>query len=477
MKNKIFAIVLANFMMISGCSLAPSYEVPKQAIPENFKESEPWQLAQPSDQQLRGDWWQLFNDANLNSLEDRINSSNQDLAVAYARYQQSKSYEVQASASLYPTIQGFAGVTGNRQSDDRPLRGSDQPDTYGANTIGLAASYELDLWDRVHNIVAASKASLQASAAELESVRLALHANLASYYIELRGLDARIQLLNVTLESYRRQSELIENRFKGGIASAQDVSRSQTQFQEAKTKVADVVASRGLLEHAIAVLVGEPASSFSIAPLTGNITQPEIPLGLPSTLLQRRPDIASAERRVAAADADIGVARAAFFPSITLGVDSGFQNTGGLGLLALPNSFWSIGPTALLTLFDAGKREAEVKRARAYTDETAAQYRATVLSAFKEVEDNLILLKQLRDEQVGEQAAALSAQRSFDIAMNRYREGIVNYLDVIDAEEALLRTKATSLDINTRSLNATVGLIRAIGGGWNGQLDPAITKK
>lgn len=477
MKKTCLALVLVELLAVAGCSLAPTYEVPHQAVPNNYKETGPWQIAKPSDQLIRGDWWQLLNDQTLNSLEDRINGSNQDLAAAFARYNESKAYEAEANSAMYPTVQGVASFSRNRQSDNRPLRGNNQPDYYGANTIGFSASYELDLWDRVHNLVTAGKAAMQASAADLESIRLALHANMASDYLELRGLDAEAELLNETVDSYHRQLTLVENRYQGGIASAQEVARAQTQLEEAQTKVADIIARRALLEHAIAVLVGEPASTFSIATSATQITLPEIPVGVPSTLLQRRPDIAAAERRVAEANAEIGIARAAFFPSITLGLVGGFQNTGGLNLLSLPNSIWSIGPAALLTIFDAGRREAEVTQARARTDETAAQYRGTVLRAFKEVEDNLALLRQLHKEQSSEQAAVTSAQRSLDLAMNLYREGAVSYLEVIDAEEAALRTKQTSLNITTRSLQASIGLIRALGGGWTENSDQVTTKK
>jgi NodT family efflux transporter outer membrane factor (OMF) lipoprotein len=468
MRKTCFALAAAQVLALAGCASAPPYETPKMAVPDQYKETGPWQLAKPSDQMLRGDWWKLLNDPVLDGLEERINVSNQDLASAFARYNASKAIEAETDSAMYPTVQGLAGITRNRQSDDRPLRGSHQPDYYWANTIGFSASYELDLWGRVNSLVTAGTAATQASAADLESVRLALHANLASEYLTLRGLDAELQLLKDTVEAYRRQLTLIQNRFQGGIASAQQVARAQTQLQEAQTKVADIVAQRAVIEHAIAVLVGEPASTFSISGATAPIAQPEIPLGLPSTLLQRRPDIAAAERRVAETNAEVGIARAAFFPNIILGLQGGFQNTGGLNLLSLPNSFWSIGPAAVMTLFDAGRRKAEVERAKARTDEAAAQYRATVLRAFKEVEDNLALLRQLRDEQSTEQAAVASAEKSLELAMNRYREGVVSYLEVIDAEEAVLRTKRTSLDIATRSLQASVGLIRAIGGGWTG---------
>lgn len=473
MRKTRIALALAQLLAMAGCSLAPPYEVPKQSIPAAFKESGPWKIAAPADQILRGDWWKLFDDATLDSLERQVDSSSQDLAAAYARYREASAYEQEASSALYPTVQAFGSLTRNRQSDDRPLRSSHQPDYYGANTIGIGASYELDLWDRVHNLVATGKALSQASAADLESVRLALHVDLAAAYVRLRQLDSEIRLLNDTVASYRRQLTLIQNRFQGGIASAQDVARAQTQLEEAQTQVADSIAKRALLEHAIAALIGEPASTFSIAEATPTIATPRVPVGVPSTLLQRRPDIAAAERRVAASNAEIGVARAAFFPSITLGLQGGLQNTGALSLLALSNSFWSVGPAAALTLFDAGRRQAEVDRARAVMDETAARYRATVLQAFKEVEDNLAWLRQLQQEAASEQAAVTSAQKTRDLAMNRYREGAVSFLEVIVAEEAALRTERAALDINTRTLLASIGLIQALGGGWDGNLTPS----
>jgi NodT family efflux transporter outer membrane factor (OMF) lipoprotein len=468
------ALALAQLLGVAGCSLAPAYVVPHQAVPSNYKGAGLWKMATPSDQLLRGDWWQLLKDPTLNSLEERVNDSNPDLAAALDRYNESKAYENEANSAMYPTAQGIGAVSRNRQSDNRPLRGSNQPDVYGANTLGLSANYELDLWGRVRNLVTFGKATMQASAAELESTRLALHASLASDYLELRGLDSRTQLLTETMNSYRSRLAFIENRYKGGIASARDVARAQAQLEEAQTDVADVMARRSLLEHAIAALVGEPASTFSIASSTEAISQPEIPVSVPSTLLQRRPDISAAERRVAAANAEIGIARSAFFPSINLGLLGGYQNTGEANLLTAPNTFWSIGPTALLTLFDAGRRDAEVERARARTDEAAAQYRATVLRAFKEVEDNLTLLRQLHEEESSEQAAAASAQRSYDLSMNRYRKGAVSYLEVIDAEDAVLQIKRSSLDIRTRSLLASIGLIRSLGGGWNGNPDTPV---
>jgi NodT family efflux transporter outer membrane factor (OMF) lipoprotein len=453
---------------LAGCASAPPYQQPAMAIPAAFKESGPWKVATPSDQLMRGDWWTIYQDSVLNALEARVDQSNQNLVVAFERYRQAMAYAQSAESATMPSVQAGGALTRNRQSDDRPLRGSNQPDVYGANTLGIGLSYEADLWGRVSSLVAEGKALEQAGAAELASVRLALHADLAKNYFEMRALDQSQQLLTETVEIYRKQSELIGNRFKGGIASAKDVDRAQTQWQEAQAKLSNVVARRALYEHAIAELVGEPASTFSIPVDQISSTVPEVPVSLPSTLLQRRPDIAAAERRVAAANAEVGIAHAAYFPSILLGLSGGFQNTGGLGLLALSNSFWSIGPAAVLTLLDGGKRDADMMKAKAHLGEMAAQYRETVLRSFQEVEDRLVLLRQYQVQFMQEQAALEAAQRNYDQAMHRYRGGIVSYLEVIDADDTLLRTRQAVLELHAQQLVENVGLVRAMGGGWQG---------
>lgn len=467
-KARLSLAVAGALVALAGCSLAPEYKIPETAVPTAFKEAGPWQTAIPADRQPRGEWWQQFGDKTLDELERRIDKSNLDLAVAVARYDAAQAFAAQANAGLYPEIDAIGSATRNRQSEGRPLRGSGQPNVYNNYAVGLGLNYEIDLWGRVRNEVTAGKALAQASAADLESVRLGLQAELAGNYFRLRGLDAEAKLLADTVEAYSRQLELTNNRHKEGIVSGLDVSRAQTQLEEVRAEVYDNAARRALLEHAIAALVGEAASSFSIAPVVAEIAQPGVPLGLPSTLLQRRPDIAAAERRVAAANAEIGVARAAFFPSISLGASGGYQNTVSAGLLTAPNTFWSIGPAALLAIFDAGRREALVAEAKAKTDESAAQYRGTVLQAFREVEDNLALLRHLSEQKAAESAAVKAAEHTHELAMNRYREGAVNYLEVVDAEAAKLRTERAALDIDTRGLLATVGLIRALGGGWSG---------
>ncbi|MDE2420252.1 MAG: efflux transporter outer membrane subunit [Gammaproteobacteria bacterium] len=453
---------------ISGCSLAPTYHVPVTPLPPStYKELGEWQPANPSDQLVRGQWWQLYHDATLTDLETHLNQSNPDLAAALARYDSARAYVAQAEAGQYPRISAGVNGTRNRQSDNRPLRGSNQPNVYDANTADIEVNYELDFWGRVRNQVIAGKANAQASAADLESMRLSLQAELANDYFKIRGLDAQEKLISDTVAVYQRALYLTKTRHDGGITSGLDVSRAQTQFQTTVALLQEIAAQRALYEHAIASLVGEPASTFTLTPLVMNFTPPLVPVGVPATLLQRRPDIASAERHTAAANAEIGVARAAYYPNLTLTALGGYQNTGQTGWLTAPNTFWSIGPSALLTLFDAGRHKAEVAEARARLEEAGANYRSVVLKAFQQVEDNLSQLSILKQESDNENAAVSSANHTLDLAMIRYREGIVNYLDVVTAQTAVLQAQRTALDINTRQLEASVGLIRALGGGWS----------
>ncbi len=461
-------IGLLGLNTISGCSLAPAYHVPVTPLPPSaYKGLGDWQPANPSDQLVRGQWWQLYHDGTLTDLETRLNQANPDLAAALARYDNARAYVSQAEAGQYPRISAGVNGTRNRQSDNRPLRGSNQPDVYDADTAGVEVDYELDFWGRVRNQVVAGKANAQASAADLESMRLSLQAELADSYFKIRGLDAQEKLLSDTVAAYQRALDLTKKRHDGGIASGLDVSRAQTQYQTTLALLTDIAAQRALYEHAIGSLVGESASTFTLAPAVMNFTPPNIPVGLPSTLLQRRPDIAAAERRAAAANAEIGVARAAYYPNLTLTALGGYQNTGAAGWLSAPNTFWSIGPSALLTLFDAGLHKAQVAEARARLDEAGANYRSVVLKGFQQVEDNLSQLNLLKQESDNENAAVTAASRTLDLAMIRYREGIVNYLDVVTAQAAVLQAQRTALDINTRQLVASVGLIRGLGGGWS----------
>lgn len=458
-------------LALAGCSLAPTYSVPQVATPTAFKEQATgvWQPAAPAETLQRGRWWELYSDDGLNSLEQRIDSDNPSLAAALSRYTQARALAAQAHASLFPTLTAGGLATNDRQSDNRPLRSASQPSNYSDQVLGASASYELDLWGRVRNEAMASTANAQAIAADTESISLSLHAELANDYIELCGLDAEIKLLSDTVTAYHRALELTETRHDGGIASGLDVSRAQTQLDTTQAQLTDRRSRRALLEHAIASLVGTPASQFSFPPADFDFKMPGIPVGLPSTLLERRPDIAAAERRAAATNAQIGVARAAYFPRLNLLAAGGFEDDSNGEWLAAPNRFWLIGPQAVLTLFDAGRRSAEVTRARAQFAETADRYRATVLNAFQEVEDQLSLLNLLSQEMIEQNAATVAAEHTVDLALNRYREGAVNYLEVVVAQTAALQAERATLSLRTQRLQASVRLVRALGGGWSVQ--------
>lgn len=451
---------------ISGCSLAPAYEPPKVASPATYKETGPWQTGAPADRLPRGAWWQVFGDQTLDNLEQQAAVANPNLAAAMAHYDVERAILAQARSSLFPDIFMGGSETRNRQSDNRPLRGANQPDVYDADTLGLGADYEVDLWGQVRSAVDAGTAETQAAAADLAAVRLSLQAQLAVDYIDLRGLDAETKLLSDTVTVYAKALQLVQYRHAGGIASGLDVGRAQTQLESAKAAALDVAAQRALYEHAIAVLVGESASGFSLPPSTAELTIPHLPAGVPSTLLQRRPDIAAAERRMAAANAEIGVARASFFPVIDIDAAGGYQNTDVSNWLTSPNKYWSIGPSFLLNLFDAGYREAEVGEAKARFVEQSADYRILILTAFREVEDNLALLNDLAQESLEQQAAIDAADQTETLSLDRYREGTVNYLDVVTAQAVALQADSAGLNLTTRRLQASVGLIRALGGGW-----------
>lgn len=464
----VFFASLAASLALSACSLAPAYHAPSlPPVPDSFKEAgAEWKAAAPADQQSRGNWWTVYSDSTLDQLEIRLDTESPSLAAALARYDTARAFESQLNAGLFPQLGALANPTRNRQSDNRPLRGTHQPNEYDADTVAVGLSYDFDLWGRIRNEVRAGHALSQAAQADLAAAKLSLEARLADDYVRLRGYDRQTAILQDTLKAYTRALTLTENRHGGGIASGLDVSRAQTQLHDAQAQVTDVQAQRALTEHAIASLIGEPASSFSIAPVDIALDVPVTPPGVPSGLLERRPDIAAAERRVYAANAGIGVTRAAFFPDISLSAAYGFQDTGAGNLLTLGNRFWSVGPLSVLPLFDAGLRQAKVNQAKAEFDDASAQYRQTVLDAFRQVEDDLVLLRDLSTEMEQENQAVASAQQTMTIATNRYREGIVNYLDVVTAQTAALSAQRTAETIRTRRLQASVDLIRALGGGW-----------
>ncbi len=460
-----FIAMLAICALTAGCDLAPHYHEPVTAIPVSYAEAQGWARAVPADALPRGAWWSIYHDPVLDSLERRIDSANPDLAAELATLDQARALAAEAEAGLFPDI-GIGGhISANRQSNRRPLRGRDQPNQYLDNAIDTQATYEIDFWDKAANAVKAGNAAAAATAADVETLRLSLHAELATDYFNLRGLDALAALLDRTVDTYQQALTLTQNRFAGRIASGMDVSRAATQLSDARAQRSDIAARRALAVHAIAVLVGVPPAAFAIAPAPVLVRVPQLDAGAPATLLQRRADIASAERLVAASNAEIGVTRAAFYPNISLNAVVGLQDT-GFNMFNLPDSFWSVGPGLTLPLFEGGLRHAEVNAAVASYRQAVAAYKATVLDAFSDVEDQLALLRWLGDEQRNEDAAVASAKQTLTMAMNLYRDGATTFLDVVTAQTAELLAERNALDIRTRRVVASVTLIRAMGGGW-----------
>jgi multidrug efflux system outer membrane protein len=467
-------LVLMLASALAACNLAPRYAPPVVTISTSYKEGGPWTTAQPGDTLPKGAWWMLFADPVLDSFEKRVDSANPTLAGALAAYDQARALAAEASAAFLPTLTTQGSLTDNRQSDNRPLRGGGQPDEYAANTLGGQIDYEFDFWGRIRNLVSAGRAEAQATAADLVTARLGLQVELADDYLDLRGRDAQIQLLRNTVAAYQRAADLTVARHNGGVASGLDVSRAKAQLASARAQISDVAASRALYEHAIASLVGQPSSSFAIAPAALKLPIPDIPAGLPSTLVQRRPDIAAAERRAYAANRQIGVAKAAYFPTISLDAEGGFQNTGGQNLLIAPNTFWTIGPQLALTLFDGGRRRAVVAALRAAFLLASANYRATVLAAFQQVEDQLAQAHHLGAEADDEADAVRQSQTTTRLSLVRYREGATNYLDVVTAQTAELQAEQTALALETRRQQTSVNLVRALGGGWTNAELPSL---
>jgi NodT family efflux transporter outer membrane factor (OMF) lipoprotein len=455
--------------VLTACSFAPVYKTPASVPPAgNYKESQDWQAAQPLDGQNRGPWWALFQDPQLDALEARVGDANQDLKAAFARLEQARAVTRIARADLFPTLSAAAGAARSRTSVNSP---NFPP---GANPVGnnfnLQAdfSYELDLWGRVRNAVSSAKSSQQASAADLATLDLSIHAELATDYFALRAEDAQQLLLDKTVADYEHSLKLTQNLYNGGGTALADVAQAQAQLETARTQAADVRLQRAQSEHALAVLLGQNPSAFhtGLNPLPAESEPPAIDPGLPSTLLERRPDVAAGERRVAAANAQIGVARAAYFPVFSLAAAAGFDSTNSSTWLNAPSRLWSVGPSAVLTVFDAGRHRAQTAQARAVYDEQVADYRSTVLTAYQEVEDNLAALRQLQQESVSETAAVKATATALTQAQYRYKAGLVTYIEVSIAETAALQAQQSNLTIELRRMNASVLLVKALGGGW-----------
>ncbi len=453
-------------LLLGACSLAPPLKTPVVPTTNAYKEMGPWTRAEPADRLARDNWWTLYDSAELDALQKRLIDGNPTLAAALADYAQARALADQARAGLFPTLGLTAGVAQIRDSLDRPLRLPTGPTYYDTNSLGGSVSYELDLWGQIRNEVAAGNANAAASAADLENARLSLIAQLVEDYIQLRSLDRDSWILDETVKAYARAVGLTQQRHDAGIAPGLDVSQAQTQLNAARSQAAQTLAQRALMEHAIAALLGVSASRFSIKPEIVEITLPQVPTGVPATLLQRRPDIAGAQRRMMAANAGIGVARAAYFPSLTLGAQAGFESQAFSNWLSAPSAFWAIGPNALLSVFDGGLRRAQVAQARAEFDASAAYYRSTVVGAFQQVEDSLAALNHYHDASVDEKAAVDAAQRTLEFSLTLYKQGATDYLTVVTSQTALLQAQLQALNLDTLQLTASVDLIRALGGGW-----------
>ena len=450
-------------LTLAGCMVGPDYVRPTAPESATFKEAAGWKVAQPRDDAPRGPWWEAFDDPDLNGLASQVEVSNQTVAAAAARVREAQAATQATRAQLFPTITGNA--TALRTSRNTTTTGGQGvTNNYNAS---LDLGWELDLWGKIRRSIEANDAAAQASAADLAGATLSLQALLAQDYLLLRVQDAEIQLLRDTVAAYERSLLLTQNQYKAGIVARGDVAQAEAQLASTKAQLLDATVQRAQFEHAIAVLVGKPPSDLSIAPRPMNTVFPQIPVSLPSELLERRPDIAAAERRTATANAQIGVAQAAFYPSLSLGATGGVQSSVIGDLLSLPARYWSIGPAIAQTIFDAGLRQAQKAQAIAVWDETVATYRATVLGGFQDVEDNLAALSILEQEAAVQDDAVKAARESVAIATNQYKAGTTSYITVVVLQAAALNNERTALAILGRRLTASVGLIKALGGGWD----------
>jgi NodT family efflux transporter outer membrane factor (OMF) lipoprotein len=460
-------LAIAAFQL-SGCEVGPKYHPPAVQAPPSYKEVGNWKPAQPNDQNLGGTWWTIFQDPLLDALELQINVSNQNLKAADAQYQQARAVLRYDRADYYPTVTAGPSATRTRVSNNRPpLSSTFDGITYNDFVLPFDFSYQADVWGRVRRTVESYRELAQASAADLATVNLSMHADLALDYFQARSLDAQEQLLNSTVTQYEQALKLTDSRFKGGTASEVEVQQAKTQLRTVQAAAIDVGVLRAQYEHAVAILIGKPPAEFSLPPLPLTAPPPHIPLGLPSELLERRPDIAAAERRVAAANAQIGVAESAYYPLINLGASGGFESSSITTLLTGPSGLWSVGVSGVVTVFDVGRRRALTDQARAAYDDQVAAYRQNVLTGFQQVEDNLAAVRILEDEAKVQDEAVVAAQRSLELSIKRYKGGVTSYLEVITAQNAALTDEVTAVNILGRRMANTVLLIQVLGGGWD----------
>jgi len=457
--------------LAAACAVGPTYKKPQAEVPPAFKEPPPgdWKSAQPRDTALRGNWWEIFGDPQLNALEEQVAAANQTLAQAEAQFRAARAAVQEVRAGLFPTVTAGASATVSRTSPSRaPV--TSQASRSGTTTVyqvPVDVSWEADIWGRVRRQIEANVAAAQASAADVAAVRLSLEAELAADYFQLHGLDEQRRLLDTTVADYEKALHITTLRHDQGVSSGADVAEAQTQLETTRAQAIDLGVDRAALEHAIAILTGKPPAGLTIAAAPIAVPPPVVPTELPSELLERRPDVAAAERRVAAANAQIGVAKAAYFPSLTLSGSGGFASSRLANLLSLPNRFWSLGAELAATIFDAGRRGAVAAQAEASYDATVAAYRETVLTAFQGVEDNLAALRILSEESTQQASAAAAAERSLNLARTRYSGGITSYLEVLTAENAALANQRATVDVRIRQMIGRVNLVKALGGGWS----------
>jgi NodT family efflux transporter outer membrane factor (OMF) lipoprotein len=452
-------VLLCAVALLVACKAGPDYRKPEVSAPAGFKEAgEAWKQAEPRDEVDRGRWWEIFRDTELGALIERVDISNQSLRAAEAQLRQAQAVAAASRANLFPSLDLKASVTRSRS----PGAG-----TQTNRSVSVDASWDADLWGRLRRALESDQAAVQASAGDLAAARLSLQAQLATSYFQLRMLDTQRKLLEDTVQAFQKSLTLTENRYRAGVGARADVIQADTQLKSTLAQAIDIGVQRSQLEHSIALLVGVAPAEFSIPPQPSYVAElPVIPTGLPSALLERRPDVAAAERRVAAANAEVGVATAAFFPSLTLSGAFGFRSSGAAQWLSAPSRFWSLGPALAMALFDAGLRKAQTEQAVAAYDATVANYRQTALTSFKEVEDNLAAVRILEEESKLQADAVESARLSVQLTTNQYKAGTTSYLSVVQVQATWLANERTAVGIVGERLAATIALIKALGGGW-----------
>ncbi|OBZ23356.1 RND transporter [Pseudomonas protegens] len=465
-------------LLLSACAIGPDYQRPQVAEPVHYKEAEGWRQANPSDALARGAWWELYGDAQLNGLIDKLNSSNQSVAQAEAQFRQARALVRSSRGSFFPSVDLSAGKTRASQgtgSSSSALSSSSSGirDTYNTQ---LGVSWEADVWGKLRRDLEANEASAEASFADLAAMRLSQQSELAQNYLQLRVIDEQKRLLEATVAAYQRSLTMTQNQYQAGVSGKDAVAQAQTQLKSTQADLIDLIWQRAQFENAIAVLIGVPPAEFNLGESKTIPVLPQVPLGVPSQLLERRPDIASAERSVIAANAKIGVAKAAYYPDLTLSLAGGYSSSTYADWISLPNRFWSVGPKLAMTLFDGGQRSAEVDRTEAVYDQTVAKYRQTVLDGFREVENYMVQLKVMEDEAGVRQQALDSAREALRLTENQYKAGLIAYLDVVTSQTTALSNERSVLSLLQSRLIASVQLIAAMGGGWDGELQASEQK-